>query len=44
MNRLIELDMLEFLPDLDRIHATARGRFVLNKIVEQLSESFEPVT
>ena len=44
VNRLIELDMLEFLPDLDRIRATARGRFVLNKIVEQLSSSFEPLS
>ena len=43
INRLIDLEMLEYLPAEDRIRATARGRFVLNKLVEQLSDSFEPV-
>ncbi len=41
INHLIELEMLEYLPDEDRIRATSRGRFVLNKLVEQLSASFE---
>ena len=43
VNRLIDLEMLEYLPGEDRIRATSRGRFVLNKLVEQLSESFEAV-
>jgi putative oxygen-independent coproporphyrinogen III oxidase len=43
INHLIDLEMLEYLPDEDRIRATSRGRFVLNKLVEQLSESFETV-
>jgi putative oxygen-independent coproporphyrinogen III oxidase len=40
INKLIELEMLEYLPGRDRIRATARGRFVLNRLVEQLSSSF----
>ena len=40
---LIELEMLEYLEASDRIRATPRGRFVLNKLVEQLSASFETV-
>ncbi len=43
INRLIDLEMLEYLPAEDRIRATSRGRFVLNKLVEQLSNSFVPV-
>ena len=41
INRLIDLEMLEYLPAEDRIRASSRGRFVLNKLVEQLSDSFE---
>jgi putative oxygen-independent coproporphyrinogen III oxidase len=44
--RLIELDMLDLFiaadGETERLRATARGRFVLNKLVEQLSASFEP--
>ena len=43
INKLIDLEMLEYIADEDRIRATSRGRFVLNKLVEQLSESFEKV-
>jgi putative oxygen-independent coproporphyrinogen III oxidase len=43
INHLIDLEMLDYLPDEDRIRATARGRFVLNKLVENLSDSFEDV-
>ena len=43
INQLIDLEMLEYLPAEDRIRASSRGRFVLNKLVEQLSESFEVV-
>ncbi len=41
--RLIDLEMIEVMPEADRIRATSRGRFVLNKLVEELSASFEPV-
>ena len=43
INTLIDLEMLEYLECEDRIRATPRGRFVLNKLVEQLSASFEAV-
>lgn len=43
VQRLIELEMLDYLPELHRIRATARGRFVLNKLVEELSAGFEAV-
>ncbi len=43
INTLIDLEMLEYLDSADRIRATPRGRFVLNKLVEQLSASFEAV-
>ena len=43
IDKLIDLDMIEYLPDIDRLRATPRGRFVLNKLVEELSAGFEVV-
>ena len=40
--RLIDLDMIEYFAETNRVRATARGRFVLNKLVEELAASFVP--
>ena len=40
--RLIDLDMIEYFAEANRVRATARGRFVLNKLVEELAASFVP--
>ena len=43
IGRLQDLGMIEMLPEEDRVRATARGRFVLNKLVEHLSTGFVEV-
>ena len=40
--RLIDLDMIEYFAETNRVRATTRGRFVLNKLVEELAASFVP--
>ena len=34
--------MIEYCAEANRVRATARGRFVLNKLVEELAASFVP--
>ncbi len=41
---LVALEMVDYRPSQNRIKATPRGRFVLNKLVEQLSGDMLPIS